>query len=246
MKTNKKSIVVFLSLVFLIFNTLISNAQIDSSAVAILDRMSYALGSLKSCSFTLKTESDLLDDRLGLITNFNVAQINLRGPDKFFISKSGDFGNKEFFYNGKDFAYNSKDNKLYAIAPAPPTIIETFDSISNTLGIDIPSADFFYPYFTDDLLEISDNLQYLGITKNLDKSYHHIAGTTDSITYQIWISNDSSFLPVKFTIVYSKKASSPQYTAVYSDWVLNPELPDSMFEFIVPSGSLKVKFSDKK
>ncbi len=237
----------FFAVIFIFLINFISvKAQIDSSAVAILDKMNFVLGNLKSCSVTLKTENDILDARLGSVTYTDNARVYLKAPDKLYVSKSGDRGNKEFFYDGKNFVLYSKDVNTYSSAPAPPTIMQTIDSIHNTLGIDFPAADFFYPYFVDDLLEVSGNLAYLGIATAGNKKCFHIAGTTLDKSYQIWIADDQTFLPVKLSIVSVNAGSDEHYTAWYEDWALNPELDNSMFDFKAPSDALKIRFSVKK
>ena len=235
----------FSIIVLIIFSNNIS-AQIDSAAVAILDRMSLEVGSLKSCSLTLKTESDILDNQLGLVTHSETANVYLKAPDKLFISKSGDKGNKEFYYDGKTFTYYSKNNNVYSSVPAPPTIMQTIDSIHNTFGIDFPAADFFYPNFVEDVMDLSSKMAYLGTTSIDSKGCYHIAGTTKEFTYQMWIANDGSFLPVKMSLVYIDKDSNPHYTAMYDNWNLNPTLQDTMFNFTAPSDALKVRIAAKK
>lgn len=233
------------TIIFLI-NIIGVKAQIDSSAVAILDKMNFALGNLQTCSVTLKTEIDILDARFGSVTYSDNAHVYLKAPDKLYVSKSGDKGNKEFFYDGKNFVLYSKDVNTYSSASAPPTIIQTIDSIHNTFGIDFPAADFFYPYFVDDLLEVSSNLANLGGTTVNNKKCFHLAGTTIEKTYQIWIADDGTFLPVKLSIVTVRPGSDEHYTALYEEWVLNPELQNSMFDFTAPANALKIRFSVKK
>lgn len=232
--------------IFVLSLSLNSKAQIDSSSIAILDKMSFAVGNLQSCSLTLKTEIDVLDSRLGSITNTETANVILKAPDKFLISKNGDRGEKTFYYNGKNFVYYSNSTNVYSSVPAPPTIIQTIDSIHNTFGIDFPAADFFYPYFTDDLMEVSANIADLGITNVNGKKCFHIAGNTLDKNYQIWIADDGTYLPVKLNIVSVRTGSDEHYTAYYENWILNPELQNSMFEFSAPSDALKVRLTVKK
>jgi hypothetical protein len=246
MKTKNNLLSVLYAVIIILFYSLKINAQIDSSAVAILDKMNFTLGNLQSCSVTLKTENDILDERLGSVTFSDNARVYLKAPDKLYVSKSGDKGNKEFFYDGKNFVYYSKDINTYSSAPAPPTIMQTIDSIHNTLGIDFPAADFFYPYFVDELLEVSSNLAYLGVTTVNNKKCFHIAGTTLDKSYQIWIADDGTFLPVKLSIATVNSGSDEHYTAIYEEWVLNPTLDNSMFNFTAPADALKIRFSVKK
>lgn len=222
-----------------------SFSQIDSAAVAILDSMSSVVTSLESCSFELRTEYDISNTRFGLVKHSDKSNVYLKAPDKFFIKREGDKGHKEFYYDGKTLYYYSADNNQYASMPAPPTIMETIDSIQNEYGIEFPASDIFYPDLVDEMLSNSDNLAYLGLTSADDKECHHIAGTNNEFAYQIWISADGSFLPVKMVIVYTGKAGSPQYEALFRNWILNPELQVSMFDFIVPAGAVKIKIIKK-
>lgn len=233
-------------IVFLCLYTNKINAQIDSAAVAVLDKMSGVIGNLRSCSFTIITEYDIYNDKLGLVKHSDEANVFLKAPDKLLVNKKGDKGKKDIFYDGKMFTYFSPNNNQYSTISAPATIIETIDSIHNTFGIDFPAADLFYPYFVDDLLDVATNLSYLGLTTVDGKECFHIAGTTIDFTFQFWISNDESNVPIKMSIVYTNKIGNPQYEAVFMKWNLNPSLDDSMFNFTVPSNAVKIKFVKPK
>jgi len=163
----------------------------------------------------------------------------MNAPDKIFVRKKGDSGQKEYYCDGKTFTYYSIDSKIYAQVPSMPSIIETIEAISESYGVEVPAADVFYPDLVDKLLENSDNLSYLGLTDVEGKECFHIAGTNDELTFQIWIMNDKNYLPAKLNVVYTNNAGSPQYSALFSNWNLNPVLQDSMFDFKVPSDAVK-------
>jgi hypothetical protein len=237
--------IIFTSLILLTAYSGTVFAQIDSVAIVILDSMSSITTNLESCSFILKTEYDIYNDRLGLVKHTEAANVFLKAPDKFLVKREGDKGHKDFYYDGKTFSYYSADNNQYALIPAPPTIMETIDSIQNEYGVEFPASDIFYPDLVDDILANSDNLAYLGLTNLGDKECFHIAGTNTELTYQIWIANDGSYLPSKLAIVYTSKAGYPQYEALFQGWTLNPVLQDSMFDFIVPEGAVKIKVLKK-
>lgn len=224
-----------------------SYSQFDSMAVSTLDNMSMFINGIKSCSFKIDIEYDKYSNATGLIKHSNQGSAFMRGPNKLRVNSIGDNGLKEFYYNGKDFVYYSKDNNQYSTLPAPSTNIETIDMLSNDYGFDFPAADFFYPYFVDDLIEASNNLIYLGNTMVNGKECFHIAGTAKdgSKTYQFWILNDQTFLPVKLVIVYTGMTGNPQYEAIISDWEINPSLNDDMFEFKAPADSKSVILKKK-
>lgn len=231
---------VILSILLLITFSKNSYSQYDSMAVAILDNMSNVINGIQSCSFTLNSEYDIYNDKVGLIKHSDAGYVSIKGPDKMVVKAFGDKGRKEFWYNGKTFTYYSVDNNQYSTTDAPPTVIQTINEIHNNYGIDFPAADIFYPYFTDDLIKESGNLLYLGITIANGKQCYHIAGNMKDKTYQFWISSDDN-LPAKMGIVYTNMFGNPQYEVTYSDWKVNPDLSDSMFEYSVPDNAKKIK-----
>jgi hypothetical protein len=217
--------------------------KIDTVAVSILDRMSAMIGDLGSCSVTVNSNYDVSSHVLGLIKHSNEEQVYMQGPDKLMVRSEGDKGSRSFYYNGKTLSYYSLDKNQYAEVAGPSTIMEMVDTINKMYGIEFPVADFFYPTFVDDILSESKNLVYLGTTKVDGKDCFHIAGTASDKTFQFWISNDAYTLPVKVVIVYTSKESNPQYEAVLSNWQINPNLPNALFEFNPPPKAKKIKLA---
>jgi hypothetical protein len=221
-------------------------SQIDSSAISILDRMSSVVTDLEQCSFTLNAQYDIYNSGLGLVKNSEVSKVYMKAPDKLLVNRSGDNGKKDLYYDGKKFTYYSADKNQYADTKAPQTIMEAIDSISAVYGVDFPAADIFYEDFVDDVMSKSDILVYLGLTDINGRECFHIAGRNSDLTYQIWILTDGTFLPGKIAINYVTEAGSPQYEAEFTEWNTNPDLQDSMFNFVVPTDARKIKISNKK
>jgi hypothetical protein len=217
--------------------------QIDTIAVAILDRMSVMIGDLSSCHVTVKSNYDIRSQHLGLVKHSDEEQLYMQGPDKVLIRSGGDRGDRNIFYDGKTLSYYSVENNQYSTLPLSTSIMEMIDTVHKIYGIDFPAADFFYPSFVDDLLSESKYLIYLGMTKVDGKDCFHIAGTTADKTYQFWISEDALNLPLKMVIVYTNRDMNPQYEAVLSDWQVNPVLPEALFEFMVPPKAKTIRLA---
>lgn len=215
-------------------------SQYDSVAVSILDSMSIRISDLETCSFRFVNEYDISNDEYGLITHSDAGTVYLKGPDKMYIEKKGDKGHKQFFYDGKSFTAYSFDKNQYATAPAVLSLIQLIDSLSSYYNVDFPGADVFYPDFVDNILATSNNLVYLGLGLIGDQECYHIAGASDDMTFQFWISDDK-YLPVKMSIIYVTQPEDPRYSIVYSDWKLDENLDDSMFDFKVPAGAQLIK-----
>ncbi len=231
-----------LALVILFSSCNLLYSQIDTMAVSLLDKMNMMLGDLPSVSFSVKTEYDINDPLLGLVTNTEYSEVSMKAPDKMLMKVSGERGIKEYYYNGKSFIYYSPVNKQYAADSAPNTIMGTIDMFSYKYGIDFPGSDFFYPYFTDDALNESNAIKYLGITKISGENVYHIAGKTPEFSYQLWI-NENTLLPAKMTSNYYIIPGSPNHVMYFSNWNLSSNLSDNDFQFSPPSGVRKIKFS---
>jgi hypothetical protein len=237
---NKKLLLIILSCASIIQ----ANAQahkIDTVAVSILDRMSAVIGELSSCSVTIKANYDVNSKELGLVKHSDDQQLYLHAPNKLFVKSDGDKGTRCLSYNGKALTYYSLDKNQYGQIQAQTSIMDMIDSVNKIYGIEFPAADFFYPAFVDDILSEAKNLAFLGITKVNDKECFHIAGTAKDKTFQFWISDDAFYLPLKMVIINTEKENSPQYEAVLSNWQVNPDLPDALFEFNAPPKAKKIK-----
>lgn len=215
--------------------------RIDTVAVSILDKMSAVIGDLTSCSVKVKSNYDITSRELGLIKHSDEQELFLHGPNKMLIRSEGDKGSRYFLFNGKTLSYYSLDKNQYSQIETPASLIEMIDTVNKLYGVEFPAADIFYPSFVDDILAQSKNLMYLGLTMVDGKECFHIAGTAADKTFQFWVSNDAYYLPMKIVIVYTGKAMNPQYEAVLSNWQVNPNLPDAIFEFTPPVRAKHVK-----
>jgi len=215
--------------------------RIDTVAVAILDRMSKVIGELSSASVTIKANYDISSRDLGLIKHSDEEQLFLHGPDKLLWKTDGDMGSRDFYFDGKQLSYYSHDKNQYWQIDANMDLVEMIDTVSKLYGIEFPAADFLYPTFVDDILQDSKELVYLGLTKVGDKECYHIAGKAQDKTFQFWICDDAYSLPVKLVIVYTNRDMNPQYEATLTDWQVNPNLPDALFDFNVPHKAARIK-----
>ena len=235
-------------LIFSLFICIAANSRLaaqrmnmDTIAVAILDRMSAMIGDLSSCHVTVRSNYDIRSQHLGLVKHGDDEQLYMQGPNKLLIRSQGDRGDRSIYYDGKTLSYYSLENNQYATLSLSVPLMEMIDTVNKMYGIEFPASDFFYPSFVDDLLSESKNLIYLGMTKVDGKDCFHIAGTAADKTYQFWISDDALTLPLKMVIVYTSRDMNPQYEATLSDWQINPVLPPVLFEFMAPPKAKKIK-----
>lgn len=213
----------------------------DSIAALILDRMSSVIGDLQSCSFEANIAMDVKDPDQGFIKQHISYQVHMAGPDRMLVDSYGPKGHREYWYNGIQLAYYSHDENNYGMVDAPPTIIAAIDEVNAKYEIEFPAADFFYPAFTDDLIESADYVSYVGKAMIEGKECFHILARGQEKNIQIWINNDAFNLPCKYVIQYPKAEGAPQYEATFSNWNVNPVLPLAMFDFMPPPSAHQVR-----
>ena len=234
-----------LPMLLLVIGLSAQTQKYDSVAVIIIDHMADVIGDLESCSFKVNIANDVGQSPGGLIKYFSECEVYMSGPDKLLMNVRGHRGHRQLMYNGEQLAYFSFDENNYGVVPAPNSTLKMFDSINSQYDIEFPAADFFYPAFTDDLLESSDSLAFVGMERIGSKEYFHIISYGKSMDIQFWINNDAYNLPARFSITYKNKTDAPQYLAMFSDWQLNPTLPAAMFDFRPPPGATQLRMMSK-
>jgi hypothetical protein len=221
----------------------VASAQYDTIAIAILDSMSYRIDELESCSFSFDSEFDISNEEFGLITHGEFGNVVLKAPNRMHVEKKGDKGHKEFFSDGNSFTLYSHDKNQYATLPATMGLIDFIDSVSSYYGVEFPGVDIFYPDFVDNILATSDNLIYLGLSMIGGNECYHVAGVRDDMTFQIWVTSDGKYIPMRILLVYITRPGNPRYNITYSDWKFNEYIDDSRFTFTVPDGAKLTRLS---
>lgn len=205
----------------------------DSLALQLLDRMSDILGDLKSCSVTVNSTQEEADPDYGRLTRFAHHEIQFSGSNKFFAGSYSEKDEAGYWFNGKDiFYYSFKRNHYGRLQAEGLTSIEVIDALHKSYGIDFPAVDYFYPAFTDDLIAQCQRIEFFGLTRVGEQECYKIAASGPNLVMELWLSRDQVTLPC-FMVIMDKKTNL-RYSAHYSQWELNPGLPDAIFNFTVP------------
>lgn len=231
-----------LSATFLVFVGAVQGQvpTVDTAAILILDRMSEVIGSLHSCSYTLRTAHSHDDQDHGRITLFQDHKVYLTGPDGLHVNTTGDKGHFGFWYDGDQVVYYSFTENNFGFMEAPGTIMETIDEIHHRYGVDMPGADVFYPTFVDDLIDQSDMIHFVGTSVINGQECFRVVAHGKEQSVQLWVANDATFLPVRF-IVTEHTMNGAQYSGAFSDWTLNPDIPPAIYQFMPPPGASLIR-----
>ena len=219
-------------------SSLSEEQKYDTYAIENLDEMSEMIGELSSCSYTLNTTINKLDESDDLINNIRKHDVYMRGPDKLYIHSSGTLGKKSYWYNGSRFSCFSYEESAFDTIPVRGNVLEAMDYIHHKFGIDFPAADFFYPSLTDDLMKNFNSVLYIGDDNKNGMTYIVIEASNKNKTLEIWIEKES-LLPYKLSMK-SNDDSGISYEGIFSNWRVDPYLPDMLFEY-KPSANSKRK-----
>jgi hypothetical protein len=217
----------------------------DARAIEIIDRMSETIGQLTSISFQLKTSEDKPHDKAGYLREFATHDVYLVGPDKMHIFSNKPNQKYAYWYNGNIMMYYNHTYNHYGFIETPDNIRETIALVNAEYEVDFPAADFFYPTFTDDLMESSDYIGYEGLTEIDGEKCYYIVAKGKNMLIQLWISSGSYSLPVRYTIKELRNEEKLQFEGSFSNWNINPNLPDALFDFVVPADARRLQMVPK-
>ncbi len=216
--------------------------EFDPEADTQLKKMSDYLASLKSMTFVADhtTEAVLTS---GQKVEFGArSDVSIQRPNRVRSDRVGQLADGSFFYDGKTFTVFGARKNMYATAEAPPTINEAIDVARTKLGLEIPAADLLVDDVYNSLREGKVAGKYLGKVELDGILCHHIAYQGKDTDFQLWVQDGSKPLPRKYVITTKDEESQPEFTVRFSNWDLNPQLPDDLFAWKPPQNAEKIQF----
>ncbi|MGB0010137.1 MAG: DUF2092 domain-containing protein [Candidatus Sulfotelmatobacter sp.] len=118
-------------------------SAIDPDAMDALNKMGSYLRTLKSFQVTADVATDnVLDDGQTLQFSTKVDLVAVR-PNRLRAEIIGDDEHRFLFFDGKNFTIFGQVVNYYATVPAPPTLAELNDRLSEKYGIELPLVDLF-------------------------------------------------------------------------------------------------------
>jgi hypothetical protein len=86
-------------------------------------------------------------------------------------------------------------------------------------------------------------VEYVEKTGILGAAAHHLIGRTDTVNFQVWITDGDLPLPQRIVLTYPGAPGQPQVRAQFSAWNLAPEPADSLFTFTLPTDASRIPFA---
>lgn len=211
----------------------VGSAQLDPQADALLKQMSDYMGGLKS--FT--ADAYVFDDEIMAdgfkLSVLGAGSLKVQRPNKLYITYKDSKQDREVFFDGSRMVVHGKGIGMFIELPlsAGANLDDALDSITETLGAELPARDLLGIDVYAPLIEPVEESAYLGAIDINGVSCRQLAFRTDEVDWQLWIEEGKRPLPCRYTITSKWVYGAPQHTVTFTNWQVNPKLPANDFEF---------------
>jgi len=161
--------------------------------------------------------------------------LSFNRPGKVAVDVSSDTGKRRAVYDGKVVSMLDMKKNVYTSVPMPETADAALDKLADEYGIVVPMEDLLYKDLYDRMVSRAAQGRYVGQTKIGDHACHHLAFTTDSSTWEIWVDAGDQPILRKISIDYGIDTERFRYSAEVLKWDANPTFSAETFEFKLPA-----------
>jgi hypothetical protein len=214
----------------------------DPEAIKALEGMSNYLRTLKA--FQVRSETsreEVLDSGQNVDFGGTVDMIVDR-PNRLRAEVTSDKQHRMYFDDGKTFSVWARRVNYYATIPAPPTLRELADKLSDQYDLELPLADLFYwgdRKSTGDVVGAID----VGASQVDGMTCEHYAFRQEGVDWQVWIQQGDYPLPRKLVITTTTDPARPKFTSVMT-WNLAPSFNDAAFTFVPPKDAKRIMLAE--
>ena len=165
----------------------------QKQAQAILTRMAEFLGSAQSFSFNVRGDYDAVQQSGQKIEFGENRKVTLARPDRLRVEGERSDGAKTLVvFNGKEIMLIDSTSNVYATAPQPGGVDESIVYFVRDLGMQLPLAVLLVSQLPAELKERVRAVDYVEKTGIYGAPSHHLAGSTDTVDFQIWVADGAS------------------------------------------------------
>jgi hypothetical protein len=214
-------------------------SNIDPDAVDAVKKMAAYLHTLKSYQVIDDvTQDDVLEDGL-IVQSASKVDYLLARPNRMRIEVTSDERHRLYLYDGKNFTVWARLVNYYATVPAPPTIGELFEKITDKYDIELPLYDLYNWGSKDEDINKIKTAVDIGPSSVEGVTCEHYAFHQEGVDWQIWIQLGEFPLPRKLVITTLTDDARPQHSDTLA-WNLAPSFNDGAFAFDPPADAKRV------
>jgi hypothetical protein len=214
-------------------------SDVDPDAIDAVKKMAAYLHTLKSYQVIDDvTQDDVLEDGL-IVQSTSKVDYLLARPNRMRIEVTSDERHRLYLYDGKNFTVWARLVNYYATVPAPPTIGELFEKITDKYDIELPLYDLYNWGNKDEDINKIKTAVDIGPSAVNGVTCEHYAFHQEGVDWQIWIQLGEFPLPRKLVITTLTDDARPQHSDTLT-WNLAPSFNDGAFAFDPPPDAKRV------
>lgn len=214
-------------------------ALMDPDADKILKEMSAYMGEISGFSADFDASTDIITadgQKIKLASSGNVV---VNRPGQFRIKRLGALAEIEFILDGEQLTLYGQKINGYVQIPAT-SIDAAVAKVRDDIGFEVPGADVLSSNPFD--MDVTDVVSgtHVGMTTVGGETVHHLAFRGEQVDWQVWVQDGNEPVPMKYVITSKLVAGAPEYSLLISNWVSEPQMDDTMFTFVPPTGAQEI------
>ena len=221
-----------------------TSSESQRQARALLASMANHLAHLKDFTVTMHADYDVVQSSGEKVEFGETRRIVMARPDRLRVEEIASDGRQDLtVFDGRNVTVFDADTNAFAQAPQPGTVDDTLVYFVRDLKMRMPLAQLLTTRLPDEWPKRVRTVDFVETTDVRGVSTHHVAGRTDTIDFQFWITEGENPLPLRVVITYVNAPGQPQFRAAFSDWNTSPTLATDVFKFKEPSGAHRIAFA---
>ena len=217
-------------------------AGIDPQATRLLRRMTDYLAGLRQFSVDSDSTLEVVLNTGEKLQFDTAARATVRRPDRMRAERRGEIVDQVFYYDGASLTLYSLDAKRFAATPAPATLDAALDYARERLDIVAPASDLLATNAFDRLTQGLLGALVVGPSVVGGVRTTHLAFRGPEVDFQVWVQDGDKPLPRKYVITTRQIPGMPEFASSFSNWKLDPEVPDALFVFVPPKDVRRIEF----
>ena len=221
-------------------------APIAPLAAKLLTKACQAVASPKAFTFHAEILFDQVLPHDVKVQFAGAMDFALQRPDKLAVDYKSDLGSKVLWYQNETLTILDASHGVYSTISVPNSIDGMLEQIARKQGLTIPLSDLA---FSDPCRNLRKEIifgAYIGVNDVNGVDCDHLAFSSNTQDYQLWLSRSGKPIPLKVVINYRTEPGSPEYIATLSDWEFPAEIPSTRFQAAIPKGVKRIEFLNRK
>ncbi len=216
--------------------------RLDTTADKYLTQTCLLLASAEAFSFHAEVLFDQVLPSSVKVQFAGAIDFALQRPDELAIDYQSDLGRKQLWYQGDTLTIFDQSHLMYASLKVPDSIDAMLDRVAEMHNLTLPLSNFAY---SDPCLRIRKQIifgGYIGVNDVNGVECDHLAFSSRTIDFQLWLDRSNKPVPRKIVINYRTEPGSPEYIAVLSDWKFPKQIPENRFSEQIPKDAKRIDF----